>query len=143
MSVTASVGKEDGRGKSEAVARLAPVLRSLPDRVVQSHYVSRLASRLGIDERAIQSEINRRNLTRGPISSPSQPRQETPLRPVAMVNAAAETENHLISLLLAHRSLCRDVIEEVRPDDILDVRNRLILNVLKDPLLPDLTAKRS
>lgn len=139
--VTASVGKEDGRGKSEAVARLAPVLRSLSDRVVQSHYVSRLASRLGIDERVIQSEINRRNLTRGPISTPSQQRQETSLRPVTMVNPAAETENHLISLLLAHRLLCRDVIEEVRPDDILDVRNRLILNVLKDPLLPDLNGE--
>jgi len=139
--VTAPVDKNDGRAKSNAVARLAPTLRALPDRVVQSHYIALLAVRLGVDERVIQSEINRRSLVRptpASVGNAPLPPGDAPGRSAIYSASTASTENHLVAILLAHRSLCRDIIEQVNPEDIHDVRNRLILQVLQDPLLPDL-----
>jgi len=139
--VTATVDKSDGRAKSDAVARLAPTLRALPDRVVQSHYIGLLSVRLGVDERVIQSEINRRNLVRpAPTIAGNAPfpSDGTAGRSAVNTTNTASTENHLVAILLAHRSLCRDIIDQVNADDIHDVRNRLILQVLQDPLLPNL-----
>src|SRR5690606_22380807 len=41
--VTAGVSLDDARAKSEAISRVAPLLRQVGDRVVQAHYVGVLA----------------------------------------------------------------------------------------------------
>jgi DNA primase len=127
-TVTASISAGDGRGKSEAVARVAPVLRQIADRIVQSHYIGLLARRLDLDERVVTSEIRRASLQRS-STAPSPARTTKP--------AGASHEDHLVALLLRHRALCRDLLPLVPEDDLMDGRNRAILKVLRDEAIPD------
>lgn len=137
---TAAVPANDARAKSEAVARLAPTLRAIPDRVVQAHYISRLAARLQLDERVVAAEVHRRTLRTPPALARQPVATPLPDRPTLVRLARASTEDHLIALVLAHRSVCGEVIEQIRPEDIHDARNRVILGVLQNSGLPDLEA---
>ncbi|HKG24304.1 MAG TPA: DNA primase, partial [Thermomicrobiales bacterium] len=128
-TVTANVSAGDGRGKSEAVGRVAPVLRQIADRIVQSHYIGLLARRLDLDERVVTSEIRRSALQRGPVAPTVVERAPKP--------TGASHEDHLLALLLRHRSLCRDLLPLVPDDDLMDGRNRALLQVLRDESIPD------
>jgi DNA primase len=128
-SVTANVSDADGRGKSEAVNRVTPVLRQIPDRIVQSHYIGVLARKLGLDERVITSEIRRSALQRDTTLRPTTPQRST--KPTA-----ASHEAHLLALLLRHRALSADLLSQVNEDDLMDGRNRALLHVLRDPSIP-------
>jgi hypothetical protein len=44
---------DDPKAKSAAVARIAPLLRLVPDRIVQSHYVDLTAGQLRISDRRL------------------------------------------------------------------------------------------
>jgi DNA primase len=127
-SVTANVSAGDGRGKSEAVGRVTPVLRQIPDRIVQSHYIGVLARKLGLDERVITSEIRRSALQRDATPRPTSQRAAKP--------SAASHENHLLALLLRHRALSGELLSQVPEDDLMDGRNRALLQVLKDESIP-------
>lgn len=137
---TATIPANDARAKSDAVARLAPTLRAIPDRVVQAHYISRLAARLQLDERVVGAEVQRRTLRTPPALGRQPVAAIQPDRPTLMRLARASTEDHLTALLLAHRSVCGEVIEQIRPEDVHDARNRVILGVLQNADLPDLEA---
>ncbi|HEY7033946.1 MAG TPA: DNA primase [Thermomicrobiales bacterium] len=128
-TVTANISPGDSRGKSDAVGRAAPVLRQIADRIVQSHYVGLLARRLDLDERVVASEIRRGSLQRSPTSAGVVERRPKP--------AAVSHEDHLLALLLRHRSLCRDLLPLVPEDDLIDGRNRALLQVLRDESIPD------
>jgi DNA primase len=128
-TVTANIPPGDGRGKSEAVGRVAPVLRQIADRIVQSHYVGLLARRLDLDERVVTSEIRRSALQRSPTTPAVAERKTKP--------AAIRHEDHLLALLLRYRSLCRDLLPLVPEDDLMDGRNRALLNVLREESIPD------
>ncbi len=128
-TVTANIATGDGRGKSEAVGRVAPVLRQIADRIVQSHYIGLLARRLGLDERVISSEVRRASLQRGPVAPVVQARTVKP--------AGSSHEDHLLALFLRHRSLCRDILPLVPDDDLMDGRNRALLQTLRDESIPD------
>ncbi len=130
-AVSASTDPNDARAKAEAVARVAPVLQQVPDRVMLSHYVSLLAARLRLDERVVLSEVRRATL-RTPAAAA--------VAPAATARRAARitTEDHLMAILLAHRSLCREILARVRPDEVSDSRNRELLRFLQDPSIPDL-----
>ena len=128
-TVTANIAAGDGRGKSEAVGRVAPVLRQIADRIVQSHYIGVLARRLDLDERVVTSEIRRAALQRGPTIPVVSERSSKP--------AGVTHEDHLLALLLRHRALCRDLFPLVPDDDLMDGRNRALLSVLRDDAIPD------
>lgn len=128
-TVTANTSEGDGRGKSEAVARVAPVLRQVADRIVQSHYIGLLARRLDLDERVVTSEIRRASLQRAPAGPASPARATKP--------AGVSHEDHLLALLLRHRSLCRELLPLVPEDDLMDGRNRELLKVLQDESIPE------
>ena len=128
-AVTASVRPEDPRAKAEAIARLAPVLQQVADRVVLSHYVSLIAAKLRLDERVVRSEI-RRGTVRSAAATPT--RADRPERTSA--------EDHLFAVLLKHRSLVRDVLDRVPEEDLNDSRNRELLRVLVSPDVPDIAA---
>ncbi|MEA2510772.1 MAG: primase [Thermomicrobiales bacterium] len=128
-TVTANIAPGDGRGKSEAVGRVAPVLRQIADRIVQSHYIGLLARRLDLDERVVTSEIRRATLQRGPVAPTVVERASKP--------AGASHEDHLLALLLRHRALCRDLLPLVPDDDLMDGRNRALLQVVRDESIPD------
>lgn len=132
-TMTAGIALDDARAKAEAVQRAAPVLHQIADRIVQAHYVARLASKLRLDERVVQSEV-RRSTLRSSASTPApSPEQRTP--------RSDSREDHLLAMLLRHRSLCSDVISVVPEQDLLDPRNRELLRVLRDDTIPDLPAE--
>jgi DNA primase len=128
-TVTANIAAGDGRGKSEAVGRVAPVLRQIADRIVQSHYIGLLARRLELDERVVTSEVRRASLQRGPAAPVAPARAAKPAGP--------SQEDHLLALLLRHRSLCREILPLVPDDDLMDGRNRALLLTLRDESIPD------
>jgi DNA primase len=134
-AVAATVPPNDAQAKSEALARLAPVLASVGDSVVVSHYVGRLATSLATPENLIRAELRRASLAGSRRALPS-------TSPASAPAARVAGEDFLLALLLKHRSLCRDVIEGVPPEELLDARNRELLRVLQDPLLPDLDAEQ-
>lgn len=128
-AVTAGISAGDGRGKSEAIGRIAPVLRQIADRIVQAHYIGIVARKLDLDERVVTSEIRRGTLQRTSPVAPRQQRESTP--------SVVKHEEHLMALLLMHRALCGDLISLVPEDDLIDGRNRALLVVLKDASIPD------
>lgn len=48
-----------GEGKARISQELAPILSGVPDRIVQSHYVSEVASRLGVSEEAVAAQVEK------------------------------------------------------------------------------------
>jgi DNA primase len=128
--VTAGVDPADARAKAEAVARVAPLLQAVGDRVVQAHYARLLASRLGLPESTILAEIRRGTLRTS--ASASLAANVVPLRP----GARTAHEEHLLALLLAHRAICANVLPEIDPELLHDARNRELLATLLDPRIP-------
>jgi DNA primase len=134
-TVAGDVDPNDPRSKSAVIARVAPLLQQLPDRVVQAHYVEMLASRLRLDPKLVQSEVRR--------SSLATPAGRTPTAiPIASRVGAKllSNEDHLIAMLLAHRTLCLDIIAAVPPEEIIESRNQQLLAILADTTIPDLDA---
>jgi len=127
-AVTRDVSPTDAKAKSEAVHRVAPVLRQVPDRVVQAHYVHELARRLRLDERIVQSEIRRTAFQRTSTPAQSQRSRASATR--------VSHEDYLLALLLQHRAICREVLPQVPEDDLMDARNRQLLAVLRDEEIP-------
>lgn len=119
--IDAVVGEQppaDPRQKSEVVRRIAPLLGEIGDRVVHRHYVTEVARRLQIDERAIL---------------------EAPRRPVKQRAAAAvgrapvgTPEESLLALLLRHPDVLWPVLPEILEEDILDARRLAILRALRE-----------
>ncbi len=119
--IDAVIGKQppvDPRQKSEVVGRLAPLLGEIGDRVVQRHYVTEVARRLQIDERAIL-EV---------------PRRPVKQRAAATVGRApvGTPEESLLALLLRHPDVLWPVLPEILEEDILDARRLAILRVLRE-----------
>lgn len=118
------VGKKrqfDPREKSDMVQQLAPVLREIGDRIVQAHYVAKIAHRLNISEQLILSSAPRRSKSfRG---STEQLVQSTP--------KAVNSEDHLFALLLRHPLILGPLIDEIPENEIVDARDVEILRELK------------
>ncbi len=128
--VCADVAPSDARAKAEAVARVAPLLQAVGDRVVQAHYARLLGSRLGLPESTVLAEIRRGTLRTS--ASASLAASVVPLRAVGRT----VHEEHLLALALAHRAICAAVLPEIDPELLLDARNRELLATLRDPRIP-------
>lgn len=132
-SVTADLDPTEPRSKSAIVARVAPVLQQVADRIVQAHYVEVLAAKLGLPTSVIMSQVRRVTVRSAVSPLPTPHRSLTVERGARLSN-----EDHLVAVLLKHRTLCRTVIASVPTDDLLDIRNRELVRMLADPNLPDL-----
>jgi DNA primase len=128
-AVAGQIDVNDARGKAEAVSRIAPTLRQVPDRVVQAHYIRVLATHLQLDERVIVSEVRRTGS-----------RQHVADRPDAAKSpqARVSSEDYLLALLLKHRTICQEMLPIVPEEDLMDGRNRELLCILRDESIPDL-----
>jgi DNA primase len=118
--IDAVIGKlppVDPRQKSEVVGRLAPLLGEIGDRVVQRHYVTEVARRLQIDERAI-------------LEAPRRPVKQRAAAAVGRAPAGTPEES-LLALLLRHPDVLWPVLPEILEEDILDARRLAILRVLR------------
>jgi DNA primase len=61
--LTKGIDANDARAKSQVIQQLAPLLQQIPDRIVQGHYISRVARTLALEERLVLSEVRRRPLS--------------------------------------------------------------------------------
>ncbi|HEV2067711.1 MAG TPA: DNA primase, partial [Thermomicrobiales bacterium] len=126
-TLTSGIDLADPRAKSEVVARISPLLQQIPDRIVQGHYISLLAKRLGLEERLVLSETRRTQLGERPRATRLGVTPELTNRV-----ARRSTEDHVVAILLRHPDLTRDVASRIPIEELTDVRNREIVRVLRD-----------
>ena len=55
--VTADTDLSTGKGKAEAVRRLAPLIREIADDIERAHYVQKLARLVQVDEQTVHSQV--------------------------------------------------------------------------------------
>jgi DNA primase len=126
--LTRNIDLSNPEAKSEAVRRIIPLLRQIPDSVKENHYTRLLARRLDISEQVIVSE--KRKSTLGGKSAAIR----AGMKPGAVEKTRRRsTEDYLVALLLQHHQLNFPVLEQIPIDDIHDARNREIIELLKDP----------
>jgi len=126
-TLTSGINLADPRVKSEVVARISPLLQQIPDRIVQGHYISLLAKRLGLEERLVLSETRRTQLGERPRATRLGVTPE-----VTNSVARRSTEDHVVAILLRHPDLTRDVASRIPIEELTDVRNREIVRVLRE-----------
>lgn len=125
--VCAAVDPTDPRAKSAAFQRLAPILRQAGDAVVQQHYIAMTAGKLGVSESALWAEL-RRTPARGATTAAAPSPSPTPGRSIPR---RVKHEDYLTAVLVVHPQICRDLLEAVTDDDLLDSRNREIIRLLR------------
>lgn len=134
--LTRDVDTSKPEAKSEAVRRIIPLLRQIPDSVKENHYTRMLARRLDISEQVIVSE--KRKLSIGGKSAGIR----AGLKPAAIEQIRRRsTEDYLMALLLRHHQLTLDVLERIPLEDIQDARNREIIALLRDPSTNELEGR--
>lgn len=126
--LTRNIDLSDPEAKSDAVRRILPLLRQIPDSVKENHYTRLLARRLDISEQVIVAEKRRSSL--GGKSAALRAGMKT--GSVEKIRRRS-TEDYLVALLLNHHQLNYPVLEQIPLDDIQDVRNREIIQLLLDP----------
>ena len=133
-TLTAGVDPNDARAKSAIVQQLAPLLRQIPDRIVQGHYISRVARKLALEERLVLSEVRRQQLGARPAA------HRAGLSSAALATATRRsTEDYLVALLIKHPSLTRDVVSRVPIEELNDIRNRELVRILRGDEIASLT----
>ena len=133
-TLTDGVDPNDARAKSAILHQLSPLLRQIPDRIVQGHYISRVARKLALEERLVLSEVRRQQL--GARASV----HRAGLSSAALATATRRsTEDYLVALLIKHPSLTRDVVSRVPIDELNDARNRELVRILRGDEIASLT----
>jgi DNA primase len=125
----AEVDLADAPAKAAAIRKVVPLLEAAGDQVVQAHYAGMIARRLQLPESSVLLELRRAAVrTHVPFA--------TRAAPTAEVATRASNENHLMALLLRHRTLCHAILTHVPAEGLADARNRELLRVLQDPQIP-------
>ncbi|HEV2074466.1 MAG TPA: DNA primase [Thermomicrobiales bacterium] len=134
--LTRDVDTSNPEAKSDAVRRIIPLLRQIPDGVKENHYTRMLARRLDISEQVIVSE--KRKLSIGGKSAAIR----AGLKPTAIEKVRRRsTEDYLVALLLRHHQLTHDILVRIPEEDIQDARNREIIALLRDPSTNELEGR--
>ena len=121
--VADGVDLDDPKAKSAAVARIAPLLRLVSDRIVQSHYVDLTAGQLRIaDRRLVLQQVR-------PSGSASVPR---PGQARGQAGAHVDAEENLMALLLTHRGILDTFALTISPMELRDARHRQLLGLLQE-----------
>ncbi|MFT4039476.1 MAG: DNA primase [Thermomicrobiales bacterium] len=126
----ANVDLDDANAKSAAVRKLAPLLEAAAeDKVAYGHYVTLIARKLQAHEHLVASALRSASVR---SSTARAGRYETP----TLAAAHASQENHLLALLLKHRSHTASVLPLVSENELTDARNRELLRLLQDATVP-------
>lgn len=119
-ALTADLDLQSARGKSEAVARLAPLLAQVANPVEQAHYAQQIARLVQVEEQIVRAALphdQRRQPRSGQGARPGQPQDRTgqaaTSRPLV---AAPGHEDFLLGWLLRHVSARKAVQEKIRRD---------------------------
>ena len=150
-AVAGTVQIDDATSKSNAVQRMLPILRQLPDRVVLQHYAEIVARKLATTPEAVLRELakapandrgrrgsmtsnapgNVWNAGRGPNGQPA-PGPRVGAAPMAMPGRqrALDTESYLIALFVAFRPYVETVLAQIPDDLVYHSRNRELVRIL-------------
>ena len=136
-TLTRSVDLADPKQKSAVVQQLAPLLQQVSDRIVQGHYISMLARRLGLEDRLVLAEVRKARLGARPSA------QRHGVTPDAIERVARRsTEDYVVALFLKHPDLTRDVVTRIPIEELNDVRNRELVKVLRDGAVAELAPEQ-
>ena len=103
--VTAELDLSTGKGKAEAVRRLAPLIREIADEVERAHYVQKLARLVQVDEQIVHSQVLRPARRRRARREPPPPLEEA-ARPAGMGERhRLEPQEHCLAQLLLQPEL--------------------------------------
>ncbi|MCC7352749.1 MAG: DNA primase [Anaerolineae bacterium] len=135
------------KGKSEAVRRLAPLLREIADPVERAHYVGRLARLAQTSEETVRQAIERAAREEGRARKPAARREASPgpkPQPAPPPQRPVREDYCLTSLLRGQTPLARvqsDLYNlKARPlgaDDFANGENRTIFLALENAYLDD------
>lgn len=102
--VTADTDLSTGKGKAEAVRRLAPLIREIADDIERAHYVQKLARLVQVDEQIVHSQVLQP--TRGRRRrKPSPPFEEEMQQASAEERRRPEPQAHCLAQLLLRPEL--------------------------------------
>ena len=136
-TLTRSIDLSDPMQKSKVVQQLAPLLQQISDRIVQGHYISVLARRIGLEDRLVLAEVRKARLGARPSA------QRSGVSPDAIERVARRsTEDYVVALFLKHPDLTRDVVARIPIEELNDVRNRELVKVLRDEEVADLASEQ-
>jgi len=136
-TLTRSVDLADPKQKSAVVQQMAPLLQQVSDRIVQGHYISMLARRLGLEDRLVLAEVRKARLG----GRPSAQRHGVSADAIERV-ARRSTEDYVVALFLKHPDLTRDVVARIPIEELNDVRNRELVKVLRDESVAELAPEQ-
>lgn len=126
--VVEGVDLDDPRTKTEAVERIAPLLRLLPNRITMDHYVDQLAVRLRLPDRRALADDIRRGSTRQASARSAGFRS-------SLDHKEQDVEDHLLALLLKYEVVTEEVRAATLREDFVDSRNRAIFEALREQYL--------
>lgn len=133
-AITSKLDLTTAKGKSEAVTQLLPIIKELPDRVEQAHYVQRLAQLVQVSEKTIALSLARLRLPES--SEPKVGRSTAGERESAAIpreRPFGSLDEYCLVLLLNYPEL-RSLAAHVDEDDLSDVRARQILSSLRQSI---------
>ena len=136
-TLTRAVDLADPKQKSAVVQQMAPLLHQVSDRIVQGHYISMLARRLGLEDRLVLAEVRKARLG----GRPSAQRHGVTANAIERV-ARRSTEDYVVALFLKHPDLTRDVVARIPIEELNDVRNRELVKVLRDESVAELASEQ-
>jgi DNA primase len=136
-TLTSNLDLSDARLKSRIVTQVAPLLQQVPDRIVQGHYVTMLARRLGLDDRLVLAEVRKAVIGQRPSA------QRAGVSPDAVQKVARRsTEDYVVALFLRHPGLTSDVLLRIPIEEMTDARNRELIRILREEDLAGLTPEQ-
>jgi DNA primase len=131
-ALTADLDLASGRGKAEAVERLAPLLAQVGNPVEQAHHIQQLARLIDVDEKYVLQAISGQKAEGRSQKSDARNQGRSPLRPqspasgiegsgAATQNSKLKTQNStqedtLLGLLLRYPAVRAAVEEKLRRD---------------------------
>ncbi len=120
-AVSAALDLSQPRQRSQAVDELLPLLAAISDRIVQAHYLQRLARLAQVKESALHQMLVRRGRRQGRGRETAAPGEAAAGRPLRDAR-----EEYLLALLLRHPELRADGLA-LSPDLLWYSENRQLL----------------
>jgi DNA primase len=103
-ALTADLDLQSGKGKSEAVARLAPLVAQVINPVERAHYIQQIARLIDVEERIVREAISVRA------------RPDSVPRPLLAPRVVSEPEDYLLGWLIRYSTARTAVQEKIRRD---------------------------
>jgi DNA primase len=107
-ALTADLDMHSGKGKAEAVKRLAPLLNQIANQVEQAHYVQQVARLVAVEEYVVRGALAQ--------AQRQQPRATAKPTAPAQPLGAPGHEDYLLSWMLRYPSARKAVQEKIRRD---------------------------